>query len=322
MEDLIIKYLSGNASPEEIGELEAWVLADSKHKKQFMAIKKAWMISGAVEDPNQIDIDRKWTETSQKLFPSTQTLPLSTPNRWPQRLAIAATIVGLIVLGIWLLNRGSSPAENYLASNSTQEVRLADGTQVFLNKNSSISFEQDKENAQRRAKLTGTAFFDVARDKSRPFVISTSTIQVKVLGTSFLVDAREKHSDAEVFVKSGLVRVSVPGKDSIELKAGEGVRYSSTFEKLSKLSEVDPNYLSFTRDSLVFDNAPMDQVAEALSRHFGVDVSIENEALKTCRVNGTYTTESLTDILKLMEVSNGIKFKKEGSGYLISGSCN
>lgn len=319
MEELVIKYLSGNASPEEIRELEAWVLADAENKKQFMAIKKAWMLTGAARDERQTDVEKRWQETSEILFGKSKIRPLASTRKSVPWYAIAAAVVGLILIGIWLLNRENHSPKTYIATDSPREVQLPDGSRVFMNKNTSITFSPKDASGNRALSMDGVAFFDVKRDVSRPFEVSTPSIRVRVLGTSFLVDAQKEK--AEVLVKSGRVRVSLPGVDSLDLTANEGASFKQEAQSLKKIKQIDPNYLSFVNDSLVFDNTALDQVVRTLSRHFEVDISLENEELKNCLFVGTFTNESLEEILRLMKFSLGIEYRKNGSTYLISGSC-
>ncbi|MCI4669459.1 MAG: DUF4974 domain-containing protein [Bacteroidia bacterium] len=323
IEELMAKYLSGNASPQEIEELEAWVMADSENRHTFKAFKKAWMLTGATMDERKVDVNQLWKKTSKELFPQAKVVPLASRRNTGRWLLLAAAVVAVLILGIWLINNVNTQApQTFATAEQDMQVELADGTKAHLNKNTRITFLPKDENGNRKLQLEGVAFLKVARDVEHPLEVVTNSIQVRVLGTAFLVDARDDRQKAEVIVASGHVRVSSPGLDSVELLANEKAVFDLGQQKLVKSPNTDQNYLSFAQDSLIFDKTPLGGIIEVLGRHFDKKIKLENESLKNCKFTGTFTDESLREILTVIANSLNINVKKEENAYLFSGTCN
>lgn len=318
--DLMSRYLSGNTDAAEQAELEQWVLADPANKKQFMAFKKAWMLSG-MQNPQDANVDAMWNSTAEQLFPAANVrqLPTSQSNRW---LKIAAAVVVLIVSTALIYRHFQSPSPFFAETTTvTMPYDLSDGTRVTLNKSSSIRFLAENEAGEREVQLTGDAFFDVARDEAAPFVIETQNVEIEVLGTSFYVDSRVSQSAIQVIVQSGQVAVRA-GDQEVILNKDEQAVYDKTSNRLMKQANEDENYLALKSGELVFDATPMETVVFALSRYFNTNIVIGEEALKACPLTSTFKNKSLPAVLTILESSFGIQSRQQGDQVVLTGQCN
>ncbi len=319
--DLIYKYLSGNATDIEVKNLESWVLADPSNKAYFIANKKAWMLSGMKNDKSAINVDQIWKETSKKLFNEGKVVALKQKQNRRLWFASAAAIALLILSGLWLFNEvlGNAPLI-VKANDKIKSVELPDGSLVTLNQSSTLTYRKSKEGTQRKVSLEGAAFFDVARDESKPFIIAAKGVEVEVLGTSFYIDAREGQNEIQVIVKSGSVAVQSGSSKEI-LKAGEKAVWYKSTGILEKETNKDQNFTSITTNTLVFNQTKLEEVVFALNRQFNANISIQNEALKDCTLIATYTNKSLEAILKILEKSlRGIKVSKTNNKFIITGT--
>ncbi|MCB0706617.1 MAG: FecR domain-containing protein [Saprospiraceae bacterium] len=315
--DVASKYLSGNASDLEVRELEKWVLADPENKRQFMAFKKAWMLSGLEKAAPIAHVDDLWKQTAAQLTPEAKVVPIK--RNW---LRIAAAIA-LLVLASTVIFYNLRPDEVFLAeaTDTVNQVALTDGSQIALNQSSSLSYSFDKKKGTRVVNLTGDAFFDVARDEAHPFIIKTSLIEIEVLGTSFYVDAREGQPEIQVIVESGRVAVRYQSQETI-LEANEKAVFQISTNQLAKQINEDANYLALKTNKLVFENTSLDEVVFALNRQYHTNIQMENEGLKDCTLSSTFTNKSLTAVLNILESSMpGIEVIDEGNVVVLSGRC-
>lgn len=319
--NLATKYLSGNASPAEVEELENWVLAAPENKKQFISIKKAWMLSGMQQDSSKVNLDEIWETTSEQLTEKTKMVQMRPRNSRRRWIGIAAATTFLAIASfLFFLNLGSNSPTFVEAKTESKTFDLSDGSEITLNQTSSLSFLDNKETGQREVDLKGDAFFDVARDVEKPFIIKTQNVEIEVLGTSFYVDAREGQDEIQVIVESGKVAVRSGGNERI-LVANEKVIFQKNNKQLTKEENQDPNFSSLKTKTLVFENTKMEDVAFALNRQFNVNVTFENEALKDCELDSTFPNMSLDAILKIMDASFGIQSKRNGKDIELSGTC-
>ena len=319
--DLIPKYLSGEASDSEVKRLEQWVLSSPENKKRFNLFKKAWMLSGIEGNYQNIDVEKEWLATSEKLFSEAKVVPLKEkPNRRIGLfLRIAVAVALLIVASVWIYNSVNRiDYQEVVAEHEIKEDQLSDGTQIAVNQFSSVKYIESKDENVRKVELTGDAFFDVERDTARPFIISTQEVEIEVLGTSFYVDSRENLSEIQVIVKSGSVKVSA-GNDQVVLAANEIGIFDKSTKQLTKKENDDVNYMAWRTNVLVFEETGLERVVFDLNRKFHSNISIADEALKTCTLTATYDDKSLEAIILIIEKTLDIKADIEGDNIIFSG---
>lgn len=329
--ELMMKYLSGNATDAEVQQLENWVLADPEHRRQFMAFKKAWMLSGMKDVETAVDVESQWQETAKQLFKAPEVVPMRPRSRTYRWLGIAAAIALVGALSVWaLLNLGKESELYATATDAIQTVALPDGSVVTLNRNSSLRYTpvpaepEIDQRAQRLVNLEGDAFFDVERDTERPFIITSSSVEVEVLGTSFYIDAREEQTEVQVIVASGSVAMRAPNTDTLNLEAGQKGVYQKAVDSLFLEQNEDENFQSIKTGTIIFDNSTIAEVAFVLSRHYGVEINYQGiEDVSNCSVDGDYEDVDLEEILALLQSTWGIEWEREGNRILLRGvGCN
>lgn len=320
--ELISRYLSGNASPSEIEALETWVMAAPENKAVFQDFKKAWMLTGLERDQQTVQVDKLWKQTSDQLFSQGKVLEMKPPANRRRWTGLAAAIVLVLIASFWFFQNTSNDSFYQVASSDeVKSFDLADGSHITLNQSSSLTYDEQGDINKRRVALTGDAFFEVARDENRPFIIKAQGIEVEVLGTSFYIDSREGEAEIQVIVESGKVAVRANGKEQI-LLAEEKAIFQKNTQALTKEKNDDSNFLAIKNKTLVFEDTKLADVVFALNRYFHADISIEDDALKTCPLTGIYPDKSLPAILKLIEASLGINIQQKGSEIIFSGVCN
>lgn len=196
-------------------------------------------------------------------------------------------------------------------SDSVQRILLSDGSEVLLEKNSRLSYAAAFTSGKREVYLTGNAFFKIARNPSKPFIVYTQDIVTKVLGTSFAVKAPAGGKMVSVLVKTGKVSVfrrenfAGPEAGSGTLKGlvltpNQEMVYDVVHEQMNKSLAETP---TLTRDSAVsfnFDDTPVADVFRKLHDAYGITIVADEEALTSCTISATLGNESFYEKLNII----------------------
>lgn len=195
------------------------------------------------------------------------------------------------------------------------KMQLSDGTLVWLNADSEITFPNSFDEKERKVSVKGELFFDVAENKSHPFVVETPQGKIRVLGTAFNVHCYKNEVPVTTLVR-GKIAYSL-GKESVVLKAGQ--QCSVVDDKLS-VKEVDTyEYVSWIDEVIVFKDKTLNEIMTMLSRLYDVDIYYENQELKQLPFTGSFKQyEHLDKILRMIEECGLIHIKQEGKNLIIS----
>jgi ferric-dicitrate binding protein FerR (iron transport regulator) len=229
---LILKYLQESISPIEKAELLEWVNASEGNKKEFEAYINAWKITESAPE-REFSADEAWDELGGKLkgFPPPKVKNENSTIvqhflKQPWAVGIAATISLVFVFYFAFFFTGSGEHLEVIVAHvgETKEVSLPDGSTVWLNEASKLTYNKSFGSQSRMATLEGEAFFEVARDEEKPFKVSSGGVTTKVLGTSFNIKNERKNNKVEIVVSSGKVAFYStvnPKKDIILTKGGK-----------------------------------------------------------------------------------------------------
>ncbi len=186
-------------------------------------------------------------------------------------------------------------------------IQLPDGTIVKLNIGSSIEYPEKFEEDLRKVRLSGEAYFDVAKTKNQPFVIQSSELMTEVLGTSFNVSAYPENDTIAVSVVSGLVKISNEAGD-VELLSPSDMGIFNKNSKTINKRIYDPEVLSWYHGILIFKNEPLPKVFEKLERWYGVEFEFEEGISLEGTYSGKYQNKSLELILEGISLTAHIKY--------------
>ena len=293
LHDILARYFSGEASPEDEQVIEGWLAEDEQNRRDFALLKEMWTLSGETE-PQTFDTNAAWKNVEQKISGKRSGKLIAFPLK---KFAVAASI--LVIVGmIWVYNEYYSGRTIY-ASADARRVDLKDGSTVYLRKGSTLAYSKDYNRNTRSVTLTGEAFFDVEPDASRPFIITASNSRVQVLGTSFNVDA--SRSDIELVVKTGRVSFG-PAADTTNrmiVVANEKAVLSGS--KITKEQNTDPNFNAWQTRTLVFNNTTLPEVTALLRDYYGRNVYInpaDSLKIAATQVTTRFSNQDLADVLK------------------------
>jgi transmembrane sensor len=213
----------------------------------------------------------------------------------------------------WYSYRQEAPGfiEFVNTTQKSMQIMIADGSMISLEANSSIKYKRDyASDSIRKVYLQGEAFFDVARDPRKPFVVFTNDIATEVLGTSFLIKSNASTKNVSVKVKTGKVsvysvkkqsaRLSDP-KDGVILLPNQEVVYTNEEEVFEKKIVDAPELLEApSNTSFVFENTPIASVFEKLEDAYGVEILFDGETMKNCFLTVPLESEPLFEKLKVI----------------------
>jgi len=253
------------------------------------------------------------------------------------RVAAAITVVCLFVAGIFAYMPYSADHLNSLPdaepgmekrinpSGQKSVLFLTDGSKVWLNAASKIKYPKEfLDSDTREVYLEGEAFFDVAHDPEKPFIVHTSGLKIKVLGTSFNVKSYSDEKTIETTLLKGKVRIEQTDRNGnrigdVELKPNQTAIFHRESKIIKVREVVGENTASWKTEKLVFDEKPMDDVIVQLERWYNVKVHVEGKGKLGCKLTANIEGESLRDVLDLIEASHAIHYRIEGTNVYIEG---
>lgn len=233
------------------------------------------------------------------------------------RWALAVAAVAAVAAVVFLNTHGSGcvgtqPADTLqlcLANNGTsvKTYLLADNTKVFLKPGSEISYNVSGLEDSRQLRLRGEAYFDVARDSLRPFIVHTENISVKVLGTAFTVSSIPGRPDTEVVLERGKVRILSPeGTSMLDLKPNQSARYSSADGVVDVESCYAKAFVASHFNLVSLEDATLAEIVSALEESFETEIGVRDVKRPQERYYFNYLkTDSLDDILSVLEFITG-----------------
>jgi len=319
---------------EELRLLSDWLIADPENEKLFTQLRKTWLLVEKKKVYSSVDMEKDWQSFQSKLKAvggsreTPRVLPL-TKNRkglhtsFPKIWKIAATITILLAASYLLyfnLTKSHDVVVTAQASNIVQV--LPDGTVVSLHAGSQIKYPATFDSKTREVELKGEAYFEVAHDKTKPFIVASGDARVEVLGTKFNVNAQKAAGTMEVVLTSGKVSVYYKAKpeQNVLLIPGEKAVLLADKEQISKSANTDPNYMAWKTRVLEFDNETLEQIVITLQNVYQTPVKLADPALAGCRVTASFNDQSLESVLQVIKETLDLQVKQSGKVIEVSGN--
>ena len=319
IENIISKQIIEGLDKQEQAFLDNWLAESEKNRKEYEAYSSLWEKSGKLVVSDQIDTERSLKRTKQ-------IIGFSTKKRWIvyARQAVAVLLLSIAISFFYTYlstEEKTVVAEQQVyqeikASYGTQtKVSLADGTNVWLNSGSTIKFPASFENySEREVELNGEGYFEVTENKLKPFVVKTSKINIRVLGTSFNVSAYNEYNSMTVALVKGKIslerKFGDERKELITLEPNELVEYDDITKKLYHSSSTYiEKYTAWKEGQIVFFNDPIDVVVKRLEKWYNVKIHVGDKTLQDYSFTATFIDESLEQVLKLLSLSSPMNYK-------------
>ncbi|MCG8308333.1 MAG: DUF4974 domain-containing protein [Cytophagales bacterium] len=317
IDTLIEKYLANNCSPEEHKLIEGYLDSYQKDKRW---VERDHGIRSEVRQ-------RILSGINEQIRPASPRQTSIRPVRWYR---IAATVLILLTVGFAIYRMtGEEPVRGKIEIITKEITRgqkslihLSDGTNISINSESAVSYPEVFAENRREIILEGEAFFEVAHDPDRPFVVRTGDIETLVLGTSFNINTR--NDQIEVTVATGSVRIKninpdIQYNELTNLSPNEQLIYDE-IDRSVKVTEVEADqFFAWTEKRLIFKDEPISSVVAKLERWYDVDFVYDNEHIKHCVLTAEFDNEPLAAILETLHNIADISYELKGKRVRLSG---
>jgi ferric-dicitrate binding protein FerR (iron transport regulator) len=335
--ELLERYLSGDASPDECARVEAWLAQDPDRWARLSEVRGVAADAALSESAVQKAKAEVWARLARKIGWAGESHAGRVARRqglgrqfvavsrrpwlsgWQLAAGLLVAVIGGSALGVLLFRwRPSAPAEaiRVVATKPGQRAafRLSDSTQVVLGVASTLRYPATFPGGSREVSLEGEAYFEVAPDMRRPFMVRAGDLVAKDLGTEFTVRAYPEDAGARVVVREGRVairaaatgaapeRVVAPGQLG-RLGAGQ----EPTVERADTAA-----WFAWTEGRLVFDGTPLRDALPQLGRWFDLEFHLADSALGEVPLTATLRTQPTTDVLNNLAASLGMKQRQAG----------
>ncbi len=322
-DEIIYRILNKEASGQEEEIFRQWLALSKQNQKGFLQLERLWQNTGGVADYYRINQERGWDAVSRKI------------RKKPERkvlyplLKIAAAIVTAYLLGIftmYLMRQGVQQPVGAIAENhvkvpmgSKTEIQLPDGTRVWLNSGSEVSYPSVFEPELREITLSGEAFFDVQKNDRIPFIVHAGDLDVQVLGTSFNVKSYPGEDFTETTLVEGSVKLSNrDSKETVVLKPGERAVMIKNRKQFDRSDHVETDlYTSWKNGKLVFKRERFGDLAVKMERWYNIQITISNKKLSDERVTGVFEQESVEQALRALQISVPFQYEIRKNNIVI-----
>lgn len=322
IENLLVAYFSGKTTPPEEEKLWEWLQSDPTHAAIWQQKSEEWALMHSTYFMEKEEVD--W----QRVRPLAAR---QTPFQlwWQRGWKVAASLLLLLGMGLASYQFGLHQTQQKMTSEvkievttppgSRSEMTLPDGTHVFLNAGSHLSYRFDAHQQQRMVFLNGEAYFDVNRDTLRPFVVETSGLSVKVLGTKFNVRAYANDLMEDVALLSGHVEVwSTEINEPVELLPNNRLSLDRSTSGIELSTFEGEDMLAWMQGELKFSRQTFEEIAKTLERKFGVSIRIESPTLAEESFSGGFPAEyTLEQILQDVDVEHRYTWQQQKNVWII-----
>ncbi len=311
------RVLSGEASEKELAHFYQMLQGDPDRKNIFETLKKEWDTASDAMLYKSLNVDEAWARQKNEFLKitSNKKRPSAFIWRW------AAVIVIAIGLSFYFtLERFISidkPHSFTTKAYETMPLELEDGSVITLNQNSTLSY--DFKATTRKVSFTGEAYFEIAPDADRPFIIETETAYIKVIGTA--VNVKTNESSIDVVVNEGLVEFGPIDRSEKKLLAAGTSGQLLKNKNLLALDGQKPNSISWFTQELVFDHSPLPDVLKDISDTYHIDFRYDGSQLENCHLTADFSKDKLTNVLETIHTIFNVEFTKSDNTYIVTGQA-
>jgi ferric-dicitrate binding protein FerR (iron transport regulator) len=329
IDELILSCLSGNSNPDETAELKEWLDASSENRAHLRAIREIWLASGVLDHAVRFDKNR----AGERFFARTGShanIRRKTGKHAVMRyLSYTAAAVALLLIVSYVSYRhGGEQLKNRFADivietpmGAKTKMFLPDGTLVWLNANSKITYSQGFGVSDRNVGLTGEGYFEVTGNAELPFRVKTNELQVSVLGTKFNFSNYPDNEEATVSLMEGKVQVKnlMNVNEEKIMTPDEKALLNKKTGQMRILSHRTHLSSEWTNGYLCFDNELLPDIVKTLERNYNVKISIADKSLETTRFYSDFSRQeqSIEDILRLLKSTNKLTYTIEGKNITL-----
>ena len=314
---IIGKNLEGNISPDEEKALNEWINSSTANKQVYFQIKELWdhkqdqtNNSQAIAAYDKLINRIKFAEGIQAQ--SRVQRISSQVNQFIKYAAIIFFLISFSFLSYYYITHESSKNEFCTISvpkGNKSEIVLPDGSKIWLNNNSKLTYPKNFNQSVRQVELIGEGYFEIQRNVKVPFIVKTSDISIKVLGTKFNISAYPNDKFIETTLISG--KVTVQSNENPEVISTLNPGESMTFDKLNNraaIASVDTKFYTYwMKGEFVFKDERFETLAKRIERIYNVEITFDDPALKEKTYTGDFKVDdNIYSILEIFKRSTSV----------------
>ncbi len=324
IDDLIGKYLAGEAEHTEISFIEGWMKQDPSNQKYFEQCKSIFDKTSSINSLQEFDTDAAWTKMKSTLRKKTDTktvqFPTQKPN-WNFTWRVAASIILVIGVGYFsyrMMMPEKVDSLEVISQKETLSDTLPDGSDVFLNKKTELTYTFDEKKKNHVVKLKGEAYFNIQHDDDKTFIIDAAGVFIRDIGTSFNVKAYPGSNTVEVVVEEGKV-MFYTGTDSGVLLSANGKGIYDKVAKTFTVEQPEENALAYKTKFFIFSNTDLQTAVHELNNVYDKKIVL-GKNLDKCHLTVSFNNEDIDEIASVMAETLGLTINKSGNEIRLEGS--
>lgn len=317
--ELLHRLIAGSTTEEENRELVEWFRQCASQEEFFMLFENVWKDSPD-EMPRDVQ-ERMYRRLNRDLGEEKKTIKIIpwhsyfSRKIW-QRVAVACIIVVLSLANYNMFHKQKQlSTQNFTVSAEKGQrafVTLPDSTKVWLNSDTKISYPADYGMKERNVALMGEAYFEVAKNPDKRFIVETKGMQVEALGTAFNINAYKNDNKIIASLFSGSVRVSYEDHVTI-LKPHESVKVDLLTRDFFQYEDNNMKDIALWRENeITFDGESLEEIAHIINRLYNTTIYIEDESLKKECYIGTVRNNSLENFIDIINLTTPVVYENKG----------
>lgn len=308
--NIIIARFKDEISLADQEVLNQW-LTSEKNQTIYIELRALWLSLLQEGIEYKSDVDALWVRMEARMNKNKPKEVRFTLNRFRWMSGVASVLLLMLfsftgfITNQWY--NTNTIAQTYSSLNGKSKVTLPDGSDVWLNAESTIEYSASAWGRTRNVNLTGEAYFDIKKDPDRPFIVKSHGVAVKVYGTTFNVEARDSKNDINVSLLSGSVSVET-GNVSEQIIPGEtAVCTRNTGEIIIEKSDVEFAAM-WAKESVRFERKSIKELTKYLSKWYGVKIILDPSIPEDQAYTFSIQSEPLEEILRLMARINPVQY--------------
>jgi ferric-dicitrate binding protein FerR (iron transport regulator) len=321
MDDRILKYFLGELDESERLQLLKLIGGDESLKNEFVEMQNLFALTQLSAHPE----DDETAKESFRIF--TRRLQAKQRKLFLIKIGkIAAVVLALIVSTVFATlyfaeNSTRNTAFNtlYVPAGQRAQITLQDGTTVWLNAKSTLRYPSRFAGKERKVTLTGEAFFDVAKNSRKPFIVESQDIRLKVLGTQFNVYNYPDVGYSRIALIEGSVKISWNANESdhVMLKPSQELVLQGGEALISEIT--NPNYFLWKDGIYSFDNESLLEIIQKLQLYYDVTIKVEDPEIFNVRYTGKFRqSDGIDEILRIIRKIHRFDIKKDPDNHIIT----
>ena len=312
IDQLFVNAFSGIITSEEQQLLDEWLGESIENKRYYAEQKKLWELFSLHQKMQRIDEHKAYQKVHSKLF---------TPKKFNFFLllqrAAAILLFPVVIAFAFYYYSDVKHKEQFATVYNTAETSLGmrsnlilpDGTKVWLNAGSKLSYPVLFSDQFRAVKLSGEAYFEVKKDSKWPFLVSSGNMNIIVSGTTFNCNAYPENNKIQTVLVEGQVTIANESTTEVEeLQPGELATFTKDSQQIIKEKTDLQKYIAWKSGKLMFRDDRMDLVVEKLERWYNVEIEIKEKEISDYIYTATFIDESLDQVLKMLSLSAPISY--------------